>query len=248
MSGHSHYATIKRQKGLKDAAKGQMFSKLARTIQIAAKTGGSSDPESNYKLRMVIESARSANMPKDSIERAISKGAAEGVVYEEVTYEGYGPGGIAVLVEAATDNRNRTSQEIKNIFERGGGSMAGPGSVSYNFEPRGLMIVKKEVDKDKQMLTLIDLGAEEIEETEDELEVYTKPSELGKIRDKLKSVNYEVRSIQIIKKPKNYLLVSDKQLTQKVVNFLETLENHDDIDRVYSNVDISDEIIDTLEK
>ncbi len=153
MSGHSHYATIKRQKGMKDAAKGKVFSKMGRAITIAVKSGGGiSDPNANYKLRMAVDAARAVNMPKENIERAISKAAGHSQSLDEIIYEGFGPGGVGIIVEAATDNRNRTAQEIKNIFERGGGNLGGPGSVAFNFDPKGLIVVKKGEASEPQML------------------------------------------------------------------------------------------------
>ena len=241
MSGHSHYATIKRQKESNDAAKGKIFSKMARIIAIAAKTGGGADPESNYKLRMAIEQARAQNMPKVNIDRAIQKAQGGGDL-TEVTYEGYGPDGIAILVDAATDNRNRTAQEIKNIFERVGGSLAGPGSVSYNFDSKGVIVVKKETDTEEQMLRLIDMGVEDLEETRDAIEVYTAPDKAGEIRDQLRDNGFEVLSFNLVKKPKTYVMVDNPQKATKVMNFLESLDEHEDVQGVYSNFDIPEEI------
>src|SRR5258708_23459947 len=171
MSGHSHYATTHRQKELKDADKDQIFSKLARAITIAAKTGGGPDPDSNYKLRITIDKARAASMPKENIDRAISKAEGGGDL-DEVMYEGFGPSGVAVLVEVATDNRNRTNSEIKNLFEKNGGKMGSPGSVSFNFAPKGLLLVEKSCNIDEELLKLIDLGAEDVVEKDDVIEVF----------------------------------------------------------------------------
>lgn len=182
MSGHSHYATIKRQKESKDAARGNIFSKLTRAIQIAVKTGGGPDPDSNSKLRVVMEKAGAANMPKENIERAILKASSEAENVEEATYEGFGPSGVSIIVVTATDNRNRTGQELKNLFERAGGSLAGPGAVSFNFENKGFMLVQKTANPESQILTLIDLGVEEVEETEDGIEVYVSPDKLSQMR------------------------------------------------------------------
>lgn len=242
MSGHSHYATIKRQKEAKDVEKGRIFSKLARAISIAAKIGGA-DPESNYKLRMAIEQARAANMPKENIERAISKGVGEGEVLEEVAYEGFGPGGIAVFVEAATDNRNRTSQEIKNLFERGGGNLAGPGSVSFNFEPKGLIVVKKESNIEEQILKLIDLQVDDLEEANDAIEVYVSPDRLSEVRDKIQNLGFTVISLELIKKPKSLVTINEVGLAQKVLQFLEGIENHSDVQKVFTNLDIPDAVL-----
>ena len=233
MSGHSHYATIKRQKALTDAARGNVFSKHAKAIMIAAK--GGSDPESNFKLRVAIDKARAENMPKDNIERAIAKATSEGGVLTEAVYEGFGPSGVAVIVEAATDNKNRTAQEIKNLFERGGGSLAGPGAVSFNFESKGFLLIKKTSDPDSQMLTIIDMGVEDITDSVDGLEVYVAPDKLGEVKNKVEEVGFEVSEVELQMKPKNLIEVSQTE-SDKIVKFLETLESHDDIQKVYANI------------
>lgn len=242
MSGHSHYATIKRQKETKDAAKGSLFSKLAKAITIATKAGGGPDPASNFKLRMVMDAARAANMPKENIERAISKASGPETL-EEVTYEGYGPSGVAVVVEVATDNRNRTGQEIKNIFERGGGSLAGPGAVSFNFESKGLLLIEKGPDPQSQMLSLIDLGVEDVEETVDAIEAYVAPDKLAELRQKLTEADFNVTSFEHYLKPRTLQTVSDPSEAKKVLRFLENLEAQEDVQKVNANVDIPDEII-----
>lgn len=243
MSGHSHYATIKRQKGLKDAARGQIFSKLGRAIQIAVKTGGGPDPDSNYKLRMAIDTARASNMPKDNIERAISRGSGSAENFEEVSYEGFGPGGIGIIVDAATDNRNRTGQEIKNVFERGGGSLAGPGAVSFNFELKGLLTVKKEGNAEELMLKLIDAGVEDLDEQIDAIEVYVPPDKLTQTRDKLQEMGFIITSFELIKRPKNLQQVGSLAEAQKILAFLDTLEAYEDVQKVYTNIDIPEDIL-----
>lgn len=242
MSGHSHYATIKRKKESTDAAKGKVFSKMARAIQIAIRTGGGADPEINYKLRMAIDSAKASNMPKTNIDRILAK-SAEGGNLDEVTYEGYGPEGIGVVVETATDNKNRTAQEIKNLFERGGGSLAGPGSVSYNFESKGYLTIKKDSDAESQMLKLIDAGVEEIEETDDGLEVYIAPNKTGETKDLLESQGFEVLSVSLIKQPKTYMNITDPAKATKILTFLDNLEDLDDVQNVYANIDIPEDIL-----
>lgn len=249
MSGHSHYATIKRQKEARDAAKGRIFSKLARAIQIAVKAGGGPDPDANPRLRMAIETARSANMPKENIERAISKGAGGAEVLEEVSYEGIGPGGISIIVDVATDNRNRTGQEIKNLFERGGGNLTGPGSVSFNFEQKGLILVEKKGNSDEQMLAIIEAGAEDVEdinELDDEFEVYVAPDKLAQVRDKFKEKGLIVSSFELTKKPKNLQIIQDEHAAKKVLALLDNLENHNDVQKVYANIDIPDEILNKI--
>ena len=239
MSGHSKWSTIKRQKEANDMARGKVFGKLSRAISIAVKTGGGENPDTNYKLRIAIDAARAANMPKDNIERAITKGGGPENL-EEVVYEGYGLGGIAVMVEAATDNRNRTAQEIKNIFERVGGSLAGPGAVSHIFEPKGLLVVDKVSDSEGQLLELIDLGAEDVEETEDGVEVYTNPKSLAQVKAKVEEKGYKITSSGLIQLPKNLQKVGD-EAASKTLKFLESLEEHDDVQNVFSNADISEE-------
>jgi len=240
MSGHSHYATIHRQKELKDAQKGRVFSKLAQAIALAAKEG--LDPESNYKLRMVIEQARAANMPKTNIDRAISKAGETGNI-EEVTYEGFGPAGISMIIQTVTDNRNRTGQEIKNLFEREGGALAGPGAVSFNFEPKGLIVVKKEADSDAQMLKLIDAGAEDLEETQDAIEVYTIPETLAEVRKKLEGEGFGILSFELIQKPKNFQTITDVTRASKILAFLDKLEEHEDVQKVFVNFDVPQDVL-----
>lgn len=242
MSGHSHYATIKRQKETKDAQKGQIFSKLAKEIAIAVKAGGP-DPNANFKLRVAMDKARAANMPKDNVERAISSGSSIAVNLEEAQYEGFGPSGIAVIVEAATDNRNRTGQEIKNLFERAGGRLAGPGSVSFNFENKGLLLVEKSSDPQTQMLTLIDMGVEDIEETDDGLEVYAPPEKLTEVRQKLEDGGFKIVSAELFLKPKSLQPVTDSSEAKKALNFLESLEEQEDVQRVFTNIDVPDAVV-----
>lgn len=243
MSGHSHYATIKRQKEANDAARGQVFSKLAKEITIAVKTGGGGDPNSNYKLRMIMDKARAVNMPKDNIERAISHATSSAEAIEEVSYEGFGPAGIAVLVSAATDNRNRTSQEIKNLFDRAGGRLGGPGSVSFNFENKGFLLVEKAPEVESQMLKLIDLGAEDVNETEDGIEVYVAPEKLGQTKKALEDAGFSVKSAELTFEAKNYQTVTEANQAKKVMAFLDSLNDHEDVRSVYSNVDIPDAVL-----
>jgi YebC/PmpR family DNA-binding regulatory protein len=234
MSGHSHYATInKRQKAATDAAKGNVFSRHARNILLAAKGGG--DPDLNFKLRVAIDKARVDNMPKENIERAIAKATSEGGNLEEIIYEGFGPAGVSVIVEAATDNKNRTAQEIKNLFEKFGGTLAGPGAVSYNFESKGFLLVKKSADPEAQMLSLIDAGAEDLTEVEDGIEVYTSPETLSDLRKKLMDAGFEVVETELQMKPRTTVEITDPTQEEKIVKFLETLEEYDDVQKVYSN-------------
>lgn len=237
MSGHSKWSTIKRAKEANDAKKGQIFTKLARAITIAAKEGGAS-PDMNMKLRFAIEKARQSNMPKENIERAVraAQGKLDNLV--ELTYEGYGPSGVPVIVEAATDNKNRTAQEIKNLFERGGGTLGTPGSVFFQFERAGQIVIEKGVDPEDRMLELIDLGAEDLEEAEDGIEVYTRPEELFSTKQRLEGVGMTIKSVELIYRPKVNVEVRDEGTAGKIVKLLENLDDHDDVQKVYAGVDL----------
>lgn len=242
MSGHSHYATIHRQKELKDAKRGQTFSKLAKEIAIAVKSGGP-DPSSNFKLRVVMDKAKTANMPKENIERAISSGSSSAENLEEATYEGFGPSGIAIIIIATTDNRNRTGQEIKNLFERAGGRLAGPGAVSFNFENKGFMLIEKTSDPETQILNLIDLGVEEVEETDDGIEVYVAPEKLSEMRKKLEEAGFNITSTELYMKPKVLQTIASPADAKKALSFLEVLDDHEDIQKVYANLDVPQEVV-----
>ncbi len=235
MSGHSHFATIKRQKGLKDAAKGNIFGKLSKNISIAIKSGGGTNPDMNFKLRIAIDKAKEFNMPKDNIDRILKSAAEKQENIEEITYEGFGPYGTSVLVEVVTDNKNRSAQEFKNIFEKAGGNIAGPGAVSYNFDHKGYLLVKKDTDVDSQTLTLIDLGVDDVEDTEEGLEVIVKPEELSLVRNKVEEAGFSVIRAELRMIPKNYVTIENPEHIEKVTNFLEALEDHDDVQRVFSN-------------
>jgi YebC/PmpR family DNA-binding regulatory protein len=248
MSGHSKWQTIRRKKEAEDIKRGKLFSKLSRAISVAVKTGGGNDPETNYKLRIAIDKAKEANMPKENIERAISKGSGEGEGLVETTYEGFGPEGIGVMVEVATDNRNRTSQEIKGIFERGGGNLAGPGAVSFNFQPRGLLLVKGGKKKEKLILDLIDLGVEDVDEENGLVEAYTSPSKLHGLKEEIEKKGYKVSSTEVVQKPKSLHPIEDKKKAEKLISFLESLEDHDDVQKVFANADISQDILEEVEE
>jgi YebC/PmpR family DNA-binding regulatory protein len=243
MSGHSHYATIHRQKEANDAQKGKAFSKIAREIAIAVRLGGGPDPDSNSKLRVAMEHARGVNMPKDNVERAITKASSTAENLEQVIYEGFGPSGVGIMIDTTTDNRNRTGQEIKNILERSGGNMAGPGSVSFNFEPRGLIVLKKDADVQEQMLKLIDAGVDDLDETPDGVEVYVLPDKLSLVRTDLESKGFTVLSAEIIQRPKNFMIIEDEGVATRLLNLLDKLEEHDDVQGVYANLDIPEEIL-----
>lgn len=246
MSGHSKWATIHRQKELNDAKRGQAFTKVANAITIAIRSsGGMADPESNFKLRLAIEKARAVNMPKENIQRAIARatGEGEGGKWEEVVYEGYGPNGVAILVEAVTDNKQRTGQEIKNIFERGGGSLGGPGSVDFQFERVGLVTLTKPANAEEAILKIMDLGVEEVEESEDVIEVYTRPEELETTKKRLEEAGFSPSGVELVRRPKSSILVNDLQTAQRILTLTEKLEEQSDAQRVFANFDIPQEIV-----
>ena len=245
MSGHSHFATIKRQKQANDAAKGNLFSKLARSIMIAAKNGP--DPDMNFKLRFEIDKARAASMPKENIERAIAKATTEAANLEEMTYEGFGPGGVNVIIEVLSDNKNRTAQEIGNVFNRAGGSMGGPNSVAFNFDSKGFLVVKKNDDSDTQMLSIIDAGAEDMEDVGEEFEVYTAPDKLNEVQKKLTDQGFEVKDMELQMKPKMLTTINDTSTAQKVMRFIDEVESMDDVQKVFTNVDIPDSVMEQIQ-
>ncbi|KKQ92443.1 MAG: protein of unknown function DUF28 [Microgenomates group bacterium GW2011_GWC1_39_7b] len=239
MSGHSHFATIKRQKAINDAAKGNVFSKMARAIMIAAKNGA--DPDMNFKLRFEIDKARAVSMPRENIDRAIAKATTDAASLEEIMYEGFGPAGISVMVNVASDNKNRTAQEMKNIFDKNGGNLAGPGAVSFNFENKGFLLVKKTDDPEGEMLSLIEGGVEDVAETEDGIEVYTAPEKLGEVHKDLAAKGFEIIQVELQMKPKNLQVITDPADASKVIKFLDALDELEDVQKVFSNVEIPDE-------
>ncbi|HLD91906.1 MAG TPA: YebC/PmpR family DNA-binding transcriptional regulator [Patescibacteria group bacterium] len=236
MSGHSHFATIKRQKGLKDALKSNTFGKLSKMISIAIKSGGGANPDMNFKLRVAIDKARENNMPKDNIDRILKNASEKMDSIEEISYEGFGPCGVGVIVETATDNKNRTAQEMKNLFEKGGGSLGGPNSVSYNFIDRGFLLIEKKDDVDSQTLELIDLGVEDIEVADDGLEVFTLPDRLKEVKEKIEKAGFKILKMELTKLPKNYIEIIDEDKLNKIQNFLDSFEDHDDVQKVYTNL------------
>jgi len=245
MSGHSKWSTIKHKKEATDIARGKLFSKLSKSISAAVKAGGGSNPETNSKLRYAIEQAKSANMPKSNIDRALKRGESSKNL-SEVTYEGFGPGGTKVIVEVTTDNRNRSGQEIKSLFERGGGNLAGPGSVSFNFVKKGLIVIEKEKDVQEQMLKLIDAGVDDIEEVEDGIEVYTSVDKIMQTLKNLGKQGYSIKSHQIIQKPIALQKINDKNIASKILKFLDNLEEQDDVQMVFADIDIPNKIVEKL--
>jgi len=240
MSGHSKWAQIKRQKGAKDAKRGLTFTKLSNAITIAVRQGGNiGDPDQNFRLRLAVDEARAANMPKENIHRAIERAAGkQETTLDEVVYEGFGPYGVSILVEAATDNKNRTTSEVKNIFEKNGGNMGQPGSVSYQFQQIGRIIAgKNEKSTDEIFLLAADSGAEDIEETGDELFIYAEPADLGRVREGIISKGINVIETELIRKPISTINISETD-SEKVMQLLEKLEEHDDVQKVYSNFSV----------
>jgi YebC/PmpR family DNA-binding regulatory protein len=244
MSGHSKWAQIKRQKGVADARRGQLFTKLAREIIVAVREGGS-NPEANFRLRLAIQKARDSNMPLDNIERAIKRGSgqAEGASLAEMVLEGYGPNGVAILVIALSDNRNRTLQGVRNIFTRHGGNLGESGCVAWLFDSRGLITVETNgQDAEKLALEAIDAGAEDVKIESNYIEVYTKPEELEKVREALVQKNIPIASAELSMVPKTMLELEEKAALQ-TLKLLDKLEELDEVQHVSSNVDFSDAIL-----
>lgn len=237
MSGHSKWSTIKRQKGAADLKRGASFTKHSNAITLAAKQGGSTDPSQNFRLRLAIEAAKASNMPKDTIDRAIARASGrEGSVIQELTYEGFAPGGVAVMVETATDNPNRTGSEVKGVFQRSGASFGQPGSVAYLFQNKGLIILKKDTMSFDEIFGLAaESGAEDVQEVGDEVDVYTSPKDLASVREGLISKGLSVFASELIRKPTSFVSL-DEEGSKKVLNFLEELDSMDDVQKVYSNL------------
>lgn len=250
MSGHSKWSTIKRQKGAADIKRGQTFTKVANAIIIAVKLGGSSDPDSNPRLRMAMDEAKKVNMPKENVQRAIDRGLGRlgGQSLEEIAYEGFGPGKVAFMVEGVTDNKLRTLQEIKNLFERSGGSMSGQGSVAYMFERKGqIKVLGKGKDREEVMLKLIDLGADDVEDFEEngiqKYLVYVKGPQLYTMGNEITRAGYELESLELVLKPNTLIHITDQESARKVLEFADKLQELDDVQKVYANFDIPEELI-----
>ena len=243
MSGHSKWSQIKRQKGANDVKRGAIFTKMGREIAVAARQGGG-DPDANFRLRLAIEKARAANMPADTIKRAIDKatGGGEAEQFEEIVYEGYGPGGVAVLVEAATDNRNRTAADIRSVFSKAGGQLAGSGAVAWQFEPRGIVTIARDgVDPDEVALTAIDAGADDVDTETDPLEIYTTPGDLEAVRRVLEAAGYPIESAESTMIAKQHVALDPAKARQNL-RLVEVLEDLDDVQRVTANFDIPEEV------
>jgi len=248
MSGHSHWSTIKRKKGAADARRGKMFSKCAKAIIVAARQGGG-DPTMNLRLRYAIDDAKAVNMPNANIERAIKKGTGElddGTVIEEVVYEGYGPGGVAVLVEAMTDNRNRTSSDVGKLFERHGGNMGQPGCVAWMFSQKGVVTVTGFDDEERLMEVALAAGAEDLNETDDGFDVLAPLGAYDAVKTAIEEAGIPIDGAEVSQVPQNYVSLEEGD-ARKVLALLEALEDNDDVQKVHSNFDVSPEVLEKLQ-
>lgn len=248
MSGHSKWSSIKHKKGAADAKRGKIFTKLIKEITVAARMGGG-DPDGNPRLRSAIAVAKAENMPKENIERGIKKGTGEleGVSYEEANYEGYGPGGVAVLIDCLTDNKNRTVADIKHLFERHGGNLGEPGCVAWMFEQKGLMVFEKDkVDEEVLFDLALEAGAEDVREEETEFEVITEPSDFESVKQAIDDAGLSYTLAEVTKIPQNTVKVEGKK-AQQTLNLMQSIEDHDDVSHVYANCDIPDDMMEALD-
>ena len=247
MSGHSKWSTIKHKKGAADAKRGKIFTRILKEMTVAARMGGG-DPAGNPRLRAAVAEAKANNMPKDNIERAIKRGSGEleGVTYEEQTYEGYGPGGVAVIVETLTDNGNRTTPEIRHIFEKNGGNLGTPGSVKFQFEKKGYFAIEKSaVNEDKLMEIALEAGADDLQTGDNDVyEIYTTPDTFEPVREALEANKIATVEAKLGLIPSRYVSV-DEQKSKAVMRLLEMLDDHDDVQNVYSNFDVPSEMMET---
>ena len=244
MSGHSKWHNIQAKKGKADAQRGAVFTKIGREIAIAVREGGA-NPESNGKLRDIIAKAKANNMPNDNIQRSIKKASGElsNVVYEEITYEGYAPGGVAVIVDCISDNRNRTASDVRHCFAKYGGNLGTTGSVGFMFDERGVLVVEKEPgsDEDEMMMTALDAGAEDVNVEEDVYEILTAPNEFSAVREKLEQQGITFLSAEVQKIPQNTVAVTDPDTIVKIQKMLDLLEENDDVQNVFHNADLPEE-------
>jgi YebC/PmpR family DNA-binding regulatory protein len=248
MSGHSKWATIKHKKAATDKARGKLFAKLLRQVEVAAREGGG-DPDTNPTLRTMFQKARDNSVPLDTIERAVKRGTGEleGVTYEQVTYEGYAPGGVAVMVEVLTDNRNRAGSEIRNLFTRNGGSMAEPGAVAWQFDRKGHVVVPRSVDEDELMLAALEAGAEDIADEGDLWRVTTAPTDLHAVRAALDEAGVPIESSESTMVPNTLVPLEETDAVKRVLRLIDALDDHDDVGAVHANFDIPDAVIETVE-
>jgi YebC/PmpR family DNA-binding regulatory protein len=247
MSGHSKWATIKHQKGAKDKARAKLFAKLIRQVEVAAREGGG-DINANATLRTMVAKAKGASVPNDTIDRAVKRGTGEleGVTYESIMYEGYAPGGVAVMVDVLTDNRNRTGAEVRNIFSKMGGSMAEPGAVSWQFSRRGLLYVAKKHAEDDVMLAAMEAGADDVTDDGEEWKVTCEPTSLHTVQEGLEAAGLRVTSVESTMVSSTVVALEIED-AKRVLRVMDALEEHDDVQDVYANFDISDEIMQSME-
>jgi YebC/PmpR family DNA-binding regulatory protein len=249
VSGHSKWATIKHKKAANDKARGKLFAKILRQVEVAAREGGG-DLDANPTLRTMYQKARDASIPLDTIERAVKRGTGEleGVTYEQVTYEGYAPNGVAVMVEALTDNRNRTGAEVRSTFTRNGGSMAEPGAVAWQFDRKGQVLIPRSVEEDDVMLAALDAGAEDIVDEGDTWRVVTPPTQLHAVRSALEEAGIPVESSDLTMVPQATVPLEDAEAARRVLRLIDALDDLDDVQAVHANFDIPDAILETVEQ
>jgi YebC/PmpR family DNA-binding regulatory protein len=247
MSGHSKWATIKHKKGAADKARGKLFAKLIKQVEVAARTGGG-DPEANPTLRTMFQKARDNSVPLDTIWKAVKRGIGEeeGVLYEEISYEGYAPGGVAVYVTTLTDNRNRTGPEIRAVFSKNGGSIAEPGSVAWQFERKGIVVVPGDVEEDDLMLVAIDGGAEDIARQGDEWHVTSAPTDTMAVRDAIEAGGITVTSADLTMVPSTMVTIDSAESAKAILRVIDALDDQDDVQDVYANFDITDDVLEAL--
>jgi YebC/PmpR family DNA-binding regulatory protein len=248
MSGHSKWATIKHKKGAADKARGKLFAKLIRQVEVAAREGGG-DPDMNPTLRTMYQKARDSSVPLDTIQRAIKRGTGEleGVIYEQITYEGYAPGGVAVLIEVLTDNRNRTGADIRSLFSKNGGSMAEPGAVAWQFERKGVVLADRAADEEELMLAAVDAGAEDIADDGELWRVTTPATDLHAVRTSVEAAGVAVESAELTMLPSSTVPLDTAEMAKKVLKLMDALDDHDDVQGVYANFDIPDNILTAVE-
>jgi YebC/PmpR family DNA-binding regulatory protein len=248
MSGHSKWATIKHKKGAADAKRGKLFAKLIRQVEVAAKNGGG-DPEMNPTLRTMFQKARDASVPLDTIERAIKRGTGEleGVTYESITYEGYAPNGVAVYVDALTDNRNRTGAEIRSTFSKLGGSLAEPGAVAWQFERKGIVMIPGSVDEEELMMVALEAGADDITLDGDLWQVTCEPHDTSAVRTAIEEAGIEVDSFDLTMLPTSTVALESAEAAKPVLRLIDALDDHDDVQDVFANFDIPDEVLAGIE-
>jgi YebC/PmpR family DNA-binding regulatory protein len=248
MSGHSKWSTIKRKKGAEDAKRGKVFGKLVKEIAVAARIGGG-DPDGNPRLRAAIAAAKQENMPKDNIQRAIAKGAGEsgGSNLEEVMYEGYGPEGVAIMVDSLTDNKNRTVSDLRHLFTKYGGSMGEPGCVAWMFDKKGVIVFDQAAVKEDELLeAALESGAEDLQSSESQIEVLTDPTDFVEVKEALESRGFEPILAELQLRPKTTVAITEESRAQTILKLVESIEDHDDVNNVFANFDIPDQILEAL--